>query len=51
MAIAPDKELSGPTATEQLVALRVIVKHKAAQVSPPASPWDDAATTQIFRSH
>lgn len=51
MAIAPDKELSGPAATEQLVALRVIVKHKAAQVSPPASPWDDAATTQIFRSH
>lgn len=50
MAIAPDKELSGPTATEQLVALRVIVKRKAAQVSPPASPWDDAATTQIFRS-
>lgn len=50
VGIVPDKELSGPTATEQLVALRVIVKRKAAQVSPPASPWDDAATTQIFRS-
>lgn len=50
VTISPDKELSGPSGTEQLVALRIIVQHKAAQVSPPASPWDDMATTQIFRS-
>lgn len=50
VTISSDKELSGPSGTEQLVALRIVVQHKAAQVSPPASPWDDTATTQIYRS-
>lgn len=49
LAIVPDKELSGPNGTEQLVALRPVITPKAAQVSPPASPWSDTATTQIFR--
>lgn len=47
--IAADKELSGPNGTEQLVALRLVITPKAAQVSPPASPWSNTATTQIFR--
>ncbi|WP_349616786.1 hypothetical protein [Azotobacter salinestris] len=50
LAIAPDKELSGPNGTEQLVAMRLVITPKAAQVSPPASPWSDTATTQIFRN-
>ncbi|WP_349571884.1 hypothetical protein [Azotobacter salinestris] len=50
LAIIPDKELSGPNGTEQLVALRLAITPRAAQVSPPASPWTDTATTHTFRN-
>lgn len=48
LAIAPDKELSGKSGTEQLVAIRIVITPRAAQASPPASPWDDLKTTKIF---
>jgi len=50
LTVAPDKELTGPNGTEQLVALRLVITPRAAQVSPPASPWSDTETTQIFRN-
>ncbi len=50
LTISPDKELSGPNGTEQLVAIRVVVTPRVAQASSPASPWSDPATAQIFRS-
>lgn len=50
LTISPDKELSGPTGAEQLVAIRVVVTPRAAQASSPASPWSDPATAQIFRA-
>ncbi len=48
LAITPDKELSGPTGTEQLVALRLVITPRTAQASPPASSWNDPSITQIF---
>ncbi|MCQ4321751.1 hypothetical protein [Stutzerimonas stutzeri] len=50
LTISPDKELSGPNGTEQLVAIRVVVTPRAAQASSPASPWTDPVVAQIFRS-
>lgn len=50
LAIIPDKELSGPNGTEQLVALRLVITPRTAQVSPPASSWSDTAITQVFRN-
>nr|WP_019367392.1 hypothetical protein [Pseudomonas luteola] len=50
LSITPGKELSGPNGLEQLVAIQIVIMPKAAQVSPPASPWNDLATTQIFHS-
>ncbi|WP_462381110.1 hypothetical protein [Pseudomonas sp. Marseille-QA0892] len=49
LAISPDKELSGPQGTEQLVAIRVSITPRAAQASSPASPWSDPAKTQVFK--
>lgn len=49
IALLPGKEHSGPTGHEQLVALRLTIRSKAAQTPPPASPWSDPST-QIFRS-
>ncbi len=46
--ILPEQELSGKHGTEQLVALNLVVTPKAAQVSPPASPWNDLKTVKIF---
>lgn len=48
LAIVPGQELSGPTGTEQLVALQLSITAKATQASPPASPWSDASRTKIF---
>jgi len=48
LAITPDKELSGPTGAEQLVALRLVITPRTAQASPPASSWNDPSITQIF---
>ncbi|TWH64216.1 hypothetical protein LX59_02623 [Azomonas agilis] len=47
--IIPDQELSGPTGTEPLVAIYLSVNSKAAQVSPPASPWD-TSNAAVFRT-
>lgn len=49
LAIVPDKELSGPNGTEQLVAIRVDITPRAAQASSPASPWSDPETATIYR--
>ncbi len=49
LTISPDKELSGPNGTEQLVAIRVVVTPRAAQASSPASPWSDPETATIYR--
>lgn len=49
LTIVPDKELSGPTGTEQLVAIRINITPRAAQASSPASPWSDPETAAIFR--
>lgn len=49
LAIVPGKELSGPTGTEQLVALQLAITPKATPAFPPASPWGDSSRTQIFR--
>ncbi len=46
--ITPDKELSGASGSEQLVAIDVVITAKTAQASPPASPWNDVNTTKIF---
>jgi hypothetical protein len=49
VAIVPGRELSGPTGTEPLVAIRPEIA-KRAIVARPASPWDDPAITAIFKS-
>lgn len=48
--IVPGRELSGPTGTEPLVAIRPEISKRAAVPASPASPWDDPAITAIFRS-
>jgi hypothetical protein len=45
LAIVPAQELSGPTGSEPLVAIKLQITEKIA-----SSPWDDPAITQIFRS-
>jgi hypothetical protein len=45
LAIVPGQELSGPTGSEPLVAIKLQIAEKIA-----SSPWDDPAITQIFRS-
>lgn len=48
LAIVPGQELSGPSGTEHLVALQLVITPKASQVVPPASPWNDAAAVRTF---
>jgi hypothetical protein len=53
LTIHPEQKLSGPSGTEQLVALRIqILRSATAQTDlpPSVSPWDDPKTTRIFRS-
>lgn len=46
------QKMSGAFGTEPLVAMRLalIRKDAKAATTPPASPWDDPAITQIFRA-
>jgi len=52
LSIEPGKKLSGPTGSEPLVAMRVLIVRKEGEVAMPraASPWDDPTVTRIFRS-
>lgn len=51
LPIVSGQELSGPTGTEQLVALQLEIRPKAStQTLPSASPWENTSRTHVFTS-
>lgn len=50
LPLVSGQELSGPTGTEQLVAMQLEIRPKVSLQSPaPTSPWEDQSRTHIFK--
>lgn len=49
LPLVSGKELTGPSGTEQLVALQLEIRPKASPQSAPVSPWEDPSRTHIFK--